>query len=183
MKKSILALCLIVLFAGGTAAAMDDDPAAEQTAGTKAGYALLDKLTGTFKQLAETGTGGRAALEKAMGDIITEARQARTQKQIDPVFFWKFNRLMTIIQLAVVEDPKGILNPLIDREVGGFIEEVTGEKVMLSGKDGKGVGLGAVAGALAYEILNLRIYLDTLPKREAMLQDFYSKFPAPAKDK
>ncbi|MBM3297834.1 MAG: hypothetical protein FJY83_09595 [Candidatus Aminicenantes bacterium] len=191
MKKSLTAIALVAFFAAVPAAALEDGPAAgqasaEQTAlksgqvqasaAAKAGSVLLDKLTGTFKHLAETGAGGREALQKSMQALITEARAARAQNQVDAVFFFKFNRLMTVIQLAIVEDPQGILAPLIDREVGAFVEEVTGESVVLSGAEGKRVGIGTIAGALADEILNLKVYLETLPRREAMRQDFYKQF-------
>lgn len=197
MKKAILAISLAVLIAAIPVAALEDGSAAAQpnsaqdtqkaaqkaaqaSSAAKAGNVLLDKLTGTFKHLAETGTGGREVLEKAMQGIVTEARAARAQNQIDAVFFYKFNRLMTVIQLAIVVDPKGILAPLVDREVGDFIEEVTGERPVLPSHPGGGPGLAAIAGALAEEILNLRIYLDTLPRRAAMLQDFYKQFsPGP----
>ena len=180
MKRTFLAFVLVALVTAVPAAASADSPDAAQAAGIKTGAVLLDKLTATFKHLAESGTGGREALEQAMQELITGARQARAQKQIDAVFFFKFNRLMTVIQLAIVEDPQGILGSIVDREVGDFIEEVTGEKVTISSKEGKGVGLASIADALANEILNLRIYLDTLPRREAMRQEFYKQFsPSP----
>ncbi|OGD19728.1 MAG: hypothetical protein A2Y69_06830 [Candidatus Aminicenantes bacterium RBG_13_59_9] len=193
MKKALSAIAIVAILAAVPAAAFEDAAAstqptseqaaqkAAQTAGIKVAVSLLDKLTGTFKEMAETGTGDRAVLEKAMQEIITEARQARAQKQVDAVFFFKFNRLITIIQLAIVEDPKGILAPLVDREVGDFIEEVTGERIVLPSKGGKGVGIGLIAGALADEILNLRIYLETLPRREALIQEFYGQFSQPKK--
>jgi hypothetical protein len=181
MKKAISALAAAALLAAVSVAAAGE-PSAGQAAGIKTASSLLDKLTGTFKHLAESGTGGRAALEQVMQGLVAEARAARAQKQLDPVFHYRFLRLMSIIQMAIVEDPQGILVPLFNREVGGFLEEVTGERPALPSHPGGGPGLAAIAGALAEEILNLRIYLDTLPRRAAMLQDFYKQFSPGSKE-
>ncbi len=175
MRKAILTIALLVLVAAVPVVALAGDSISGQTqaADAKAGAVLLDKLTATFKHLAESGSGNRAALEQTMGGLITEARQARAQKQLDAVFYFKFNRLMSVIQMAVVEDPNDLLNPIFYREDGDFIEEVTGEKAALPSHKGGGVGLAAIADALANEILNLRLYLETLPRREALRQEFY----------
>ena len=122
-----------------------------------------------------TGSGGRGVVEKGLEDIMTDAVQAKAKSQIDPVYFRRFNRLLAVMKLAVASDPKGILKSHIDRMAADFVEDVSGQAPAL-GKDGS-VVLGALAAALADEIVNLRIYLDTKDQKAKLLEQWMNSFP------
>ncbi len=174
MRKTVVWILLAILSAGMTWAGPQLWPAS--SAGkTEAGYVLLDRILVLFRNLAMNGSGGRGAVEKGLEDIMTEAVQARTKNQIDPVYFRRFNRLLAIMKLAVTADSKGILKPHIDRMTSDFVEEISGQAPAL-GKDGS-VGLGALAAALADEIANLRIYLDTKEQKAKLLEQWMNSFP------
>jgi len=147
------------------------------------GYALLDKFILTFRQMAESGTGGRDKVFPAMDGMMTEAKQAKAQGKIEPVFYHRFTRILRVCKLSIIEDPAGTLAPLIDREIGAFIEDVKGEEVdNASNKN----NIGLFADAIAEELINLKMYLDG-QKEKARLKDEFmmNKFntTAPVKKK
>ena len=141
-------------------------------AADKAGYALLDKVIVFFQDMAEKGTGGSKKVEPFLQEMMAEVKKAKAQAMIDPVFFKRYTRLLMIIKLAIVEDPEGILGPLIKREISRFIEDIWGEEFHFEGKG----GIGAIAGALAEEILNLRLYLDNIEKKAKLKVEYQKKF-------
>ena len=85
------------------------------------GYALLQRIVNMFQEMAATGTGGREKVDSALSGLMADARQALSEKKIDSVFFYRFNRLLMIIKLTIVEDEKGILKPLIESEIERFV--------------------------------------------------------------
>ncbi len=173
-RKMVIGVLLTVLSAGATWAGPQLWPSS--AAGkTEAGYVLLDRILVLFRNLAMTGSGGRVAVETGLEGIMTEAVQAKTRNQIDPVYFRRLNRLLAIMKLAVAADSKGILKPSIDRMTSDFVEDISGQAPVL-GKDG-GVGLGVLAAALADEIVNLRIYLDTKEQKAKLLEQWMNSFP------
>jgi len=141
------------------------------SAADEAGYALLDKYILSFKQMAEEGTGGIEKVENALEGMMAEAKKDKAQGLIDPVFFNRYRRLLMITKLAIIEDPEGILSPLIEREISEFIEDITGEKLNMGGKG----GIGAMAGALAEEVINLHMYLDNKKNREKLMEELKKK--------
>ena len=141
-------------------------------AADKAGYALLDKIIVFFQDMAEKGTGGQEVVDPFLQELIAEAKKAKVQAMIDPVFFKRYTRLLMVIKLAIVEDSEGILGPLIKREISRFIEDVWGEEFRFEGKG----GIGEIAGALAEEILNLRLYLDNIEKKAKLKEEYQKKF-------
>jgi hypothetical protein len=177
MRKTAVWILLASLSATMTWAGPQLWPAA--SAGkTEAGYVLLDRILVLFRNLAMHGSGGergREAVEKGLEDIMTEAVQAKTKNQLDPVYFRRFNRLLVVMKLAITSDSKGILKSHIDRMTADFVEDISGQAPAL-GKDGS-VGLGALAAALADEIANLRIHLDTKEQKAKLLEQWMNSFP------
>lgn len=134
----------------------------------KAGHALLDKLVMSFKGMTEKGTGGREVVDDSLKAMMAEAKKAKKENQIDQVFFRHYNRLLIVIKLVIVEDTEGILSPLIEREVGGFVEDVKGAKADIMGEG----AVGVVAEAIAEEIINLSLYLDNLKRKQELKKKF-----------
>ncbi len=100
--------------------------------------------------------------------MMAEAKKAKKEDQIDQVFFRHYNRLLIVIKLVIVEDTEGILSPLIEREVGGFVEDVKGAKADIMGEG----AVGVVAEAIAEEIINLSLYLDNLKRKQELKKKF-----------
>lgn len=121
--------------------------------------------------MAETGTGGREVLDKALEEMMDDAKKAKSAGSIDPLFFRRYHRLLAISKLFIIEDRQGILGPLISEEVGKFVEEVKGIKL-----DPNENPIGPVADALAEEVIDLHLYLENLPKKEKMKREFLEKF-------
>jgi hypothetical protein len=150
--------CLIVL---GLAAGAAEKP------DPQAGYAILDGFVGMFQNMAQTGQGGYDAVDKALQAVMADVKKARAEGKIDAIFTARMTRLLAVVRLVVQPDPEIILKPYIDREVSFFIREITGEEV----REGDKRGIGAIALALAHEIINLRIYLETLPRRAELMRN------------
>jgi len=138
-----------------------------------AGYALLEKIVSTFREMAEKGTGGEKIVNPALQEMMAEAKKAKAQGQLDPVFYRRFTRILMVMKLFVIpNDPEGILSPLIEREISEFVADVKGE-IESEIKGTKGVGI--VADALTEEILNLRLYLDTKEDKAKLMEKFRMK--------
>lgn len=168
MRKKILGLILLTALAFP---ALAEDPGLTGL-DKKTAYRLLDSVGLMFHEMAMTGVGGKEKLEKNIQQFMADARKAKEQKQIDRVFFNRYARLLAIIKLVMAPDPGGILVPIIDRELGRFVAEVLGD-------DWKGSGaaaIGQVADAIAYEIIDLQMYLDNLETREKLRKDWDNKF-------
>ena len=127
------------------------------------GAALLDLFIDNLSDIAQRRT--PEDIEKRLQEVMIEANKAREAKTIDPVFFLRFNRMLAVTKLVIVPDPGGILAPVIEVVLGAFVQDKTGR----SFREGKGPeAVNMVANALAQEIINLQIYLDTLDRRQAL---------------
>lgn len=162
MRKGIGALLLLGLLAGGLAA-MDDAAAPA----TKAGYALLDSYVKSFQEMATGGTSGQD-LENRLQAMAAEAKKALAAAEITLTFSARYGRILAVTKLIAAPDKGDILVPVINRELTDFIWTVTGEDAAAWYKAGGPGAVGMVANAIAEEIVNLQIYLDTLNKREAI---------------
>jgi hypothetical protein len=164
MCFAVFAALVVPVFAGNPdGAAMDK----------KAAYALLDGIGQMFHQMAMTGTGGVEKLEKGIQQFMADAKKAKDQNQINPVFYRRYARLLAIIKLVMAPDPGGILSPIIDRELGQFVGVVLGEEWKGGGKAGS---IGLVANAIAEEIIDLQMYMDNLEVREKLRKAWDEKF-------
>jgi hypothetical protein len=132
----------------------------------KAGYLLLDQYVTSFREMATRGASG-ADLENRLRAMASDAKKARETGDINLVFYSRYARILAITKLLVQPDQGDILIPIIDREVTDFLLDITGEDP-IAYKAGGPPAIGQVANALAEEIVNLQIYLDTLDKREAI---------------
>lgn len=154
----LLGVCILAL----NLSAMEGGAAAMK----KAGYTLLDMYVKSFQEMAAQGT-SLEELEKNLQTMAAEAKKAKEAGEINLVFYSRYARILAMTKLLVQPDQGNILIPVIDREVTDFLLDITGEEP-IAYKAGGRPAIGQVANALAEEIINLQIYLDTLDKREAM---------------
>lgn len=157
---------------------------AEESAGVpvdkSVGYTLLDSLGQTFYEMAVSGSGGPERLMSAIKKLMGDARRAKDQKQIDGVFFARYNRILAIIKLAISPDPDGILLPIISPELDHFVMDILAEPRKSSGPE----AINQVANAIADEIINLHLYLDNIETKEKLRKAWEEKFAGamPKKD-
>ncbi len=177
MRKTVWFFILAAFLAGMSIPAHGQLwPAANAAGKAEPGFVLLDRILVMFQKMAASGSGGREAVAKGLEDIFNEAVQAKTRAQIDPVFFRKFNRLLMIMRMNFLADSKGILQDAVNRLTADFVEEIAGVRPALD-KDGM-VGLGAMAGALAEEIVNLRLHLESRDRKAKLLEEWINSFPS-----
>ncbi|MFZ2054725.1 MAG: hypothetical protein WAU81_11060 [Candidatus Aminicenantales bacterium] len=158
MAKKILLFGFLALFSFNLAAM--DNPA---NAKEKTGYVLLDLFIVSFRDMVTKGT--TDDLEPTLLKMASELRKAREAGEIDAVFYARLSRILAITKLVIVPDPGGMLGPVINRELLFFVHDITGEDFK---REGGAAAINQVANAIAEEILNLQIYLDTKDKREAL---------------
>jgi hypothetical protein len=176
-KKSVCLLTLIFL-AGPFLAEEPEDAADGQK---EVGYALLEGIAQTFHDLAVNGSKDETVdrIERFLINSMADARKAKEKKQIDPVFFARYNRLLAIIKLSMAPDPGGILVPIIDRELRRFVNEVLGEDYKGSGPE----AIGQVARAIAEETINLHLHLDNVEAKAKLWKSFEEKYAEKAEKK
>ncbi len=171
-RKSFGIIALILLAMSLATAAPTASPVDKTV-----GYALIDAVGQMFHKMAATGTGGADVINKAVEGFMADAQKAKAQKQVDPVFFVRYARILAIIKIAAAPDPQGILVPMFDDELRRFVREVLGE-------DYKGTGpeaIGQVANALADELVNLHLYLDDIEAKEKLRKAWDEKMFGPTK--
>jgi len=164
MTRKIWALGFLALFSANLVAA--DNPANPKE---KAGYALLDTFITGFAEMAAQGAKG--AMEPALVRMAQGLKKAREAGEIDAVLHGRFARLLAITKLVIAPDPEGIIGPVVDRELSFFVQDMIGEEFKRRGPE----AINQVANAIAEEILNLQIYLDTKDKREEMRKKLDAK--------
>jgi hypothetical protein len=174
LKKSIGLLVLAFLAAPILAGEPGSSPVDK-----KVGYALIDSIGETFHEMAMSGSGGVEKVNTAVEKFMADARKAKEQGQIDPVFFARYTRILAIIKIAVAPDPQGVLVPMFDDELRRFVREVLGEDYKSSGPQ----AIGQVANAIADELINLHLYLDDIETKEKLRKAWDEKLSAPAKKK
>ena len=175
-----LALAVLILAPFTPAARADGASAQAEDKKLLAGFALLDRFVDSFQQMALTGAGGLAAVEDRLRAMMTDARQAKDAGTVTLAFFARYNRLLAVTKLIVAPDPGGILVPVIDRTIADFVRVTTGETMP---ERGGPQAVGAVANAIAEEIVNLQIYLETFDQREAIRQRLDKLMSGPGKSR
>jgi hypothetical protein len=184
MSKKLGMILLAGLIGAGFSMAAPSLGATENARATasptpvQAGYALLDQFVDTFHQVATEGTGSLLAVEERLQAIMALARKDKDGGKITPAFFARFNRLLAVTKLVMAPDEGGILVPVIGRTLEDFVGDMTGESLA---EKGGPKAIGAVANAIAEEIVNLQIYLDTLDKREALRKKLDERASGPVK--
>ena len=170
MAKKLLSISVILFFFFSGLYAVETVRSDEAEV-DKIGYELLDRFVGMFQEMAAKGTGGRDKIDKALQGMMEDAKNAFAKKQLDPVFFHRFNRILMVTKLTIVEDQQGIFGPLIQQEVGSFVRDMKGIEAEVTGK--KAVGI--VADAIAQGVLELHIYLDTKKDRLKLMKEWDKK--------
>lgn len=167
MAKTLFSISVILFFfiSGLYAVEIVISARAEED---KIGYELLDRFIGMFQEMAAKGTGGRDKVDRALQDMMEDTKSTFAEKQLDPVFFHRFNRILMMTKLTIVEDEQGIFGPLIQQEVGSFVKDVTGIEADVTGKK----TIGIVANSLAQGLLDLHIYLDTKKHRAKLMKEW-----------
>lgn len=157
MAKKIWVLGFLGLFSLNLAAMENPLNPREKT-----GYTLLDLFITSFRDMVTRGSGD---LDPTLLKVASELRKARETDEIDAVFYARLSRVLALTKLVIVPDPGRILGYVIDREMLFFVHDITGEEL---NREGGPAAINQVANAIAEEILNLQIYLDTKDKREAL---------------
>jgi hypothetical protein len=172
IKKAIIFLVILIfilLFVPLLKASGISDPAEEN-----AGYALLDTVFVTFKELAEMKDPVMEKTSKALAAMMNNAREARAQNQIDDVFFKRFHRILMVLKIIITpveKDDAGILKPLYFGEINKFIEDIDGEQYDVL-KAGSQEAIDKLSQAISHEIIDLQLYLDTKDKREKLITEY-----------
>ena len=136
------------------------------------GYVLLEKIIVTFRVMAEQGAGGVEKVDEALKQMMADAIEANTESKIDPVFFRRYNRVLMVLKLVMVEDRTGILGSLVGQEVGRFVEDVRGLRGELTGAK----GIANVAEAITEEVINLHLYLENKERKKKLRAEIEKKY-------
>ncbi|NPV83639.1 MAG: hypothetical protein HPY46_08680 [Candidatus Aminicenantes bacterium] len=141
-----------------------------QQAPPKDGYALLDSLSQVFDVIS-TDRDYLQKVNQLITGLMVEARRARDKNLIDRVFFARYHRLLGLIKLTLDPDPEKILTPVIDQVVEDFIREVLTEDWRAERSE----NMLLLATAIRDEIINLRLHLDDLEKKERLIREWDQK--------
>jgi hypothetical protein len=160
----------------GTAVEAQKDPRQTSPA---SGTALLDLFLDHLREMAQMGKA--EVLEPRLQEMMIAAKKAREAKTIDPVFFHRYNRMLAVTKLVSTPDSSGVLAPVIEGVLGDFVLD----KLGIAGfreEGGKGPkAINWVAQALASEIIDLQIYLDTFSQRQALQKKIEDRMAAAPK--
>jgi len=170
LRKSIGMILLCVLSAGLAAAAGEPVPVSKS-----AGYALLDLYINAFKSMAATGS--QDTLGAGLDRMMTEAKKARAAGEIDAPFLARYNRLVAVTKLITMQNTDKTAIPVFKAELERFVMDVLGEELKGEGA----VGIGQMADALAYAVIDLQIYLDTQDGRKSRYDKFVKSLGGPDK--
>ena len=172
MKKMIILVLIVsvlIIFYVNLKAIVSSGPAEEN-----AGYALLDTVFVTFKELAEMKESVMEKTQKALAGMMRDANNAKAQNQIDDVFFKRFHRILVVLNIVITpveKDKNNIMGPYYFREINEFIEDIEGEKYDVQ-KAGGSEAINKLSQAISHEIIELRLYLDTKEKREKLIEEY-----------
>jgi hypothetical protein len=103
-------------------------------------------------------------------------RKAKSEKEIDSVFYRRYKRILEVLKLAITDDREKILSDHIAIVMQNFIYDITGEFKNL---ESERYGIGLISEAVSFELLNLHIYLDTKSNRPALVNKYFKVPPPP----
>jgi hypothetical protein len=179
MQKSLMAAVMIFSLACG-AGASARWPAQDPAGASPSGFRLLDKLVSILLVAGSPG-----ASVSPLDEIIGLSGQLKTERaagRVDDVFAARFSRLLSVVRFSVDPKPQPQDWPMTRFLMMDFIEQATGR--MPDGKDiqdnvshhgGPGIGLAMLADAVLSEVVNLHIYLETLPRRQEIVRRYMDK--------
>jgi hypothetical protein len=183
-NKILVVFMLMILISCVFADQSNGKEKIQTTSSNRVGKVLLDTIVSGIKAAAIAKDGGYKTVDKLLQNGMARLRKARQDRLIDSVFYRRYKRILEILKLAIMDfsqDLEGILNDLIARQMQSFIYDITGENGDLS--QTKSRGLGAVAKAVSFELLNLHIYLDTKDNRPDLVKKYFNVPPPPPKRK
>jgi len=171
IRKAIIFSIILFIFCLNLNSCSSPLPVAEESAG----HTLLDSLVVAFKELAEQRNAVIERTNTALGEMAREAQRAEAQRQIDTVFFKRYQRILIVIKCVVspiVKDKEGwFLKPLYFGAINKFIEDIEGEPFDIE-KAGHNEAINKFTQAVSHEIIDLRIYLDNKEKREKLIEEY-----------
>ncbi|MCK4836354.1 MAG: hypothetical protein KAT17_06940 [Candidatus Aminicenantes bacterium] len=150
----------------------------------KTGKILLDTIISGFKAAAISGDGGYKTVDELLQLSMVRLRKAKRENTLDSVFYRRYKRILEILKLAIMDfkyDREGILSDFIARQMQSFVYDITGESKDLART--KSRGLGSIAQAVSFELLNLHIYLDTKSNRPELVKKYFKVPPPPPPSK
>ncbi len=194
MKKSIAVPILILALAAGAAAQTPPNeksiakakvapPSPDISTFQKVGSGLLDQFLDGVRELAATAPGTRGILEPRLSAMMSAAIRSRDENAIDYRFFDRYNKLLAVTRLIILPDDDRILGPIVDESIWQFIRDKTGDISAFHEDWIKGgpKAVNLVAKALAAELIDLQLYLDTLPRRAELQRKIEERMSGPAK--
>jgi tetratricopeptide (TPR) repeat protein len=174
MTRKAITVCILMfllMFCLNLTPSFGTDTSAEESAG----YALLDSLLVTFKELAEQRNDVVERTNTALGEMAREAQKAESQGQIDAVFFKRFQRILMVIKCVITpihrDEEAWFTKSLYFEALEKFVEDIEGEPFNIE-KSGHNVVLNKFTQAVSHEIIDLRIYLDNKDKRERLIKEY-----------
>jgi hypothetical protein len=184
IKKLFIILSLMVFISNVSAGISGENEQIPPPSSNKVGKILLDTIISGFKAAAISSDGGYKIVDELLQRSMVRLRKAKEDRVIDSVFYRRYKRILEILKLSIMDfkhDREGILIDLIARQMQNFIYDITGETRDLS--QTKSRGLGAIAQAVSFELLNLHIYLDTKANRPDFIKKYFRVPPPPPPSK
>jgi hypothetical protein len=174
MKKRLVPLLIVGLLAAAAR------PVSGQASSprSEAGYTLLSDLVALLDK-AGRGTLDTAAVNAGVVTLARELKAARDATRVDPLFAVRYSRLLSALRQGLSSDPELLYWPMYRASMIAFIEERTGRmpdmdklRFVVNDHGGSGVGLGMLAEAVMSEVVSLHLHLETLDRRQAVLQAY-----------
>jgi hypothetical protein len=164
-RRSVCMILLCLMTFGLALAAEGPAPVSK-----KAGYALIDLYITVFKNMSLMGT--NKTLDSDLDKMMSEAKKAKAAGDIDAVFLSRYSRMIAMTKLITMKDPEKTIAPVLNAELARFVMDVLGEEPKPEGPG----AIGQIANALAFAIVDLQIYLDTLNSRQERYDKFVRNF-------
>jgi len=141
------------------------------------GTALLDLFIDNLRDMAQRGSSD--AIETRLQEMMVAADKAQEAGKINAVFFRRYNMMLAVTKLVATPDSSGVLAPVIDQVLWEFTRDRVAKDTFLHLRGPMRINL--VATALAQEIIDLQIYLDTLGQRQALQRKIEERMAVPPK--
>ncbi len=164
-RKSIGLFLLCAMTAGLAVAAEGPAPVSK-----KVGFALLDLYIDAFRGMGKTGA--KETLNADLDKMMSDAKKAKGAGDIDAAFLSRYARMVTVTKLITMPVTETTAYPVFKAELERFVMDVIGEEFEGENRD----GIVQMADALAYAIIDLQIYLDTLDSRQERYNKFMKSF-------
>ncbi len=105
--------------------------------------------------------------------MIAEAKKAKIAGDIDAVFFAQIFPDGRVTKLVPLKDPEKMLAPILEGRIGPIYYAIPSEKKYRKKARARSAQM---ANALAFSIVDLQIYLDTLDSRQERYDKFVKRF-------